>query len=98
MNAEEYLSQNRVEIAKQCQTIADSGSRAIITAKKDGETYIHKVSTVEEFGDTIPDNKFFKPMRDGINNAVLNKVIPIVIFENQEARIISLPEYFETSS
>lgn len=34
-------------------------------------------------------------MRDGINNAVLNKVIPIVIFEEQKARIISLPEYFE---
>ena len=98
MNAEEYLSQNRVEIAKQCQTIADSGSRAIITAKKDGETYIHKVSTVEEFGDTIPDNKFFKPMRDGINNAVLNKVIPVVIFEDREARIISLPEYFDPRS
>ena len=94
MNAEEYLSQNREEIAQECQTIIDSGSRAIITAKKDGETYIHKVSTVEEFGDTIPDNKFFKPMRDGINNAVLNKVIPIVIFEDQKARIISLPEYF----
>lgn len=85
MNAEEYLSQNRETIAKECQSIADSGSRAIITAKKDGETYIHKVSTVEEFGDTIPDNKFFKPMRDGINNAVLNKVIPIVIFEEKEA-------------
>jgi hypothetical protein len=95
MNAEEYLSQNRVAIAKQCQSIADSGSRAIITAKKSGETYIHQVSTVKEFGDTIPDDKFFKPMRDGINNAVLNKVIPIVIFEEQKARIISLPEYFE---
>jgi hypothetical protein len=34
-------------------------------------------------------------MRDGINNAVLNKVIPIVIFEEKEARIISFPEYFE---
>lgn len=95
MKAEEYLSHNKEAIAQECQTIADSGSRAIITAKKDGETYIHKVSTVEEFGDTIPDNKFFKPMRDGINNAVLNKVIPIVIFEDQKARIISLPEYFE---
>ena len=98
MNAEEYLSQNREAIAKECQTIADSGSKAIITVKKDGETYIHKVSTVEEFGDTIPDNKFFKPMRDGINNAVLNKVTPIVIFEEKEARIISLPEYFEPGS
>jgi hypothetical protein len=95
MNAEEYLSQNRETIAEQCKSIIDSGSRAIITAKKDGETYVHQVSTVEEFGKTIPDNKFFKPMRDGINNAVLNKVIPIVIFEDREARIISLPEYFE---
>ena len=94
MNAEEYLSQNREAIAKQCQSIADSGFKAIITAKKDGKTYVHQVSTVEEFGKTIPDNKFFKPMRDGINNAVLNKVIPIVIFEDQKARIISLPEYF----
>ena len=93
MNAEEYLSQNQVEISQQCQTIADSGSKAIITAKKSGETYVHKVSTVEEFGKTIPDNKFFKPMRDGINNAVLNKVIPIVIFEAQKARIISLPDF-----
>jgi hypothetical protein len=95
MKAEEYLSQNKEAIAQECQTITDSGSKAIITAKKDGETYIHKVSTVEEFGKTIPNNKFFKPMRDGINNAVLNKVIPIVIFEEKEARIISLPEYFE---
>ena len=94
MNAEEYLSQNREAIAQECQTIIGSGSKAIITAKKSGETYVHKVGTVEEFSDTIPDNKFFKPMRDGINNAVLNKVIPIVIFEEKEARIISLPEYF----
>lgn len=94
MNAEEYLIQNKKAIAKQCKTIADSGFKAIITAKKSGETYIHKVSSVEEFGNTIPDNKFFKPMRDGINNAVLNKVIPIVIFENKKARITSLPKYF----
>ena len=95
MNAEEYLEQNRNAIAKECQTIADSGFFAIIAAKKSGETYVHQVSTVEEFSKTIPDNKFFKPMRDGINNAVLNKVIPIVIFEEQKARIISLPEHFE---
>lgn len=95
MNAEEYLSQNKVAIANQCKTIADSGFFAIIAVKKSDETYVHKVSTVEEFGNTIPDNKFFKPMRDGINNAVLNKVIPIVIFENQKARIISLPEHFD---
>ena len=98
MNAEEYLSQNQVAIAKECQTIIDSGFKAIITAKKSGETYVHKVSTVEEFSNTIPDDEFFKPMRDGINNAVLNKVIPIVIFEDQKARIISLPEHFEPSS
>lgn len=95
MNAEEYLSQNKVAIAKECQAIIDSGFFAIITAKKNNETYVHQVSTVEEFGNTIPDDKFFKPMRDGINNAVLNKVTPIVIFEDQKARIISLPEYFE---
>lgn len=93
MNAEEYLSQNQVEISQQCQNIANSGSKAIISAKKSGETYVHQVTTVEEFGKTIPDNKFFKPMRDGINNAVLNKVIPIVIFEAQKARIISLPDF-----
>ena len=98
MNAEKYLSQNKVEIAEQCKTIFDSGFKAIITAKKSGETYIHKVSTVEEFSNTIPDNKFFKPMRDGINNAVLNKVIPIVIFEDQKARIITLPKHFEPGS
>ena len=98
MNAKKYLSQNKIAIAQQCQTIVDSGSKAIITAKKSGETYIHKVSTVEEFSNTIPDNKFFKPMRDGINNAVLNKVIPIVIFEEQKARIISLPEHFDPKS
>ena len=95
MNAEEYLSQNKLAIAEQCQTIIDSGSKAIITAKQSGKTYVHKVSTVEEFSKTIPDDKFFKPMRDGINNAVLNKVIPIIIFEEQKARIISLPEYFK---
>ncbi len=43
----------------------------------------------------MPDNKFFKKMRSGINNAVLNKVIPVVIFEGQKARITSLPDYFE---
>lgn len=94
MKAEEYLIQNQKAIADQCKTIADSGSKAIVTAKKSGETYVYKVSSVEEFGNTIPDNKFFKPMRDGINNAVLNKVVPIVIFEEQKARIISLSDYF----
>ena len=94
MNAEEYLNKNQKAIAEECKAIANNGDKAIITAKKSGETYIHQVSTVEEFGKTIPEDKFFKPMRDGINNAVLNKVIPIVIFEAQKARIISLPEYF----
>ena len=43
----------------------------------------------------MPDNKFFKKMRAGVNNAVLNKVIPVVIFEGKEARITSLSDYFE---
>ena len=34
-------------------------------------------------------------MRDGITNAVLNKVIPVVIFEGQKARITSFPDYFK---
>ena len=95
MNVEEYLSQNQEAIAQQCQTIIDRGSKAIITAKKSDETYIHQVSTVKEFTETIPDNKFFKAMRDGIKTAVSHRVIPIVVFEEQKAQIISLPEYFE---
>lgn len=95
MKAEEYLSQNKELIREQCQAIADQGSNPIITVKENGENYIHKVSTVEEFTDTIPDNKFFKTMRNSITNAVLNKVIPVVIFEGQKAQIISLPDYFE---
>ena len=93
MNAEEYLSQNKKAIAKQCQTIAESGAKAIITLKKNNATYVCKVSTVEEFTTTIPDNSFFTSMRSGINNAVSHRVIPIVVFEEQKARIISLPEY-----
>ncbi|MEM7594526.1 MAG: hypothetical protein AAF383_24000 [Cyanobacteria bacterium P01_A01_bin.83] len=96
MNIEEYLSQNKELIRQECQAIEDSNLNAIITIKEDGASYIHRVSTVEKFRDTIPDNKFFKKMRDGINNAVLNKVIPIVIFENQQARIISLPDDFKS--
>ena len=95
MKAEEYLSLNQESITAQCKTIADSGSKAIITVKDNSGDYVHKVSTVEEFTDNLPDNKFFKQMRDGITNAVLNKVIPIVIFEGQKARIISLPDYFQ---
>ncbi len=95
MKAEEYLSLNQESITAQCKTIADSGSKAIITVKDNSGDYVHKVSTVEEFTDNLPDNKFFKQMRDGITNAVLNKVIPIVIFEGQKAKIISLPDYFQ---
>ncbi|MBE9043901.1 hypothetical protein IQ255_05690 [Pleurocapsales cyanobacterium LEGE 10410] len=95
MKVEEYLRQNQESIAEQCKTIADNGSRAIITVKENGANYIHQVSTVEKFTETLPDNKFFKKMRDGINNAVLNKVIPVVIFERQKARITSLPDYFK---
>ena len=95
MNVEEYLKQNQEAIAQQCEKITNSGSKAIITAKKNDQTYVHKVSTVEEFTDSIPDNQFFKSMRDGINNAVSHRVIPIVVFEGQQAKIISLPEYFE---
>lgn len=95
MNAEEYLSQNQKSIREEYRTIADDGSNVIITLKKDGENYIHRVSTVKKFTETIPDNQFFKKMRDGITNAVLHKVVPIVIFEGQKARITSLPDYFE---
>lgn len=95
MNAEKYLYQNQESIREQCKTIASSGSKAIVTVKNNGESYIHKVSTVEKFIETIPDNKFFKKMRDGIANAVLNKVIPVVIFEEQKAQITSFPDYFE---
>ena len=95
MKAEEYLTQNKESIREQCRTIANNDSKPIITLKEDGENYIHRVSTVEKFTETIPDNKFFKKMRDGITNAVLHKVVPIVVFEGQKARIISLPDYFE---
>ncbi len=96
MKAEEYLSLNQESITQQCKIIASSGSNAIITVKENSGDYVHKVSTVEEFTDKLPDNKFFKQMRDGVTNAVLNKVIPIVIFEGQKAKIISLPDYFKS--
>jgi hypothetical protein len=92
MTVEEYLKQNQESITEQCFAIAENGSKAIITIKEDNGNYVHRVSTVEKFTDTLPDNKFFKKMRDGITNAVLNKVIPVVIFEGQKARIISLPD------
>lgn len=97
MKAEEYLSQNQKLIREQCLAITDNGSNAIITVKQNGKSYVHKISTVEQFTEAIPNNEFFKKMRDGITNAVLNKVIPIVIFEEQKARLISIPNYFEVN-
>ena len=94
MKVEEYLRQNKELIKEQYLTIEDNGSNAIITIKENGENYVHQVSTVDKFIETVPDNKFFKKMRDGITNAVLNKVIPVIIFEGQQARITSLPDYF----
>ena len=95
MKAEEYLNQNRESIKEECLAIIGKGSKAIITLKENGESYVHKISTVEEFTEAIPNNEFFKKMRDGITNAVLNKVTPIVVFEEQKARIISIPDYLE---
>ncbi|MEM7758296.1 MAG: hypothetical protein AAF298_09250 [Cyanobacteria bacterium P01_A01_bin.40] len=94
MNVEEYITHNQESIRQECQAIENGNSNAIITIKEDGASYIYQVSTVEEFVETIPDNKFFKKMRNGINNAVLNKIIPIVIFENQQAKIISFSDNF----
>ena len=95
MKAEEYLSQNQESIREECLAITNNGSNAIITLKENDGSYVHKISTVEQFSEAIPDNEFFKKMRNGITNAVLNKVVPIVIFEEQEARIISIPDYLE---
>ena len=95
MTVEAYLIQNQNPIEQECQNIASGNAKAIITIKSDAENYIYQVATVEEFMAAMPDNKFFKTMRDGVTNAVLNKVIPIVVFEGQEARIISLPDYFK---
>ncbi|MEO1005402.1 MAG: hypothetical protein AAFW67_06015 [Cyanobacteria bacterium J06638_38] len=95
MTVEEYLSQNQELIRQECQAIEDSNLNAIITIKENGSSYIHQVSSVEKFIQTIPNNRFFKTMRDGVNNAVLNKVIPVVIFEQQRAKIISLPTDFQ---
>lgn len=95
MKVEQYLSQNQESLKEECLAVTADGSKAIITVKEDGENYVHRISTVEKFTETIPDNKFFKTMRDAIANAVLNKVIPIVIFEEKKARIISLPDLTE---
>lgn len=95
MKVEEYFRQNQELIREQYKTIASNGSNPIITIKENGDNYIHQVSTVEKFTETVPDNKFFKKMRDGVTNAVLNKVIPVVIFEGQTARITSLPDYLQ---
>jgi hypothetical protein len=94
MIVEEYLRQNQELIRQQYLNITDNGSNPIITVKENGQNYIHQVSTVEQFTQTLPDNKFFKKMRHGLTNAVLNQVIPVVIFEGQTARITSLPDYF----
>lgn len=95
MKVEEYLKQNQESIREQYKTIIENGSKAIITVKENGEDYVYQVSTVEEFTEAMPDNQFFKKMRSGINNAVLNKVIPVVIFEGQKAQITSFPDYFQ---
>ena len=95
MKAEEYLNQNQESIREECLTITNNGSKAIVTLKENGGSYVHKISTVEQFTEAIPDNEFFKKMRLGITNAVLNKVVPIVIFEEREARMISIPDYLE---
>lgn len=95
MIVEEYLRQNKESIIQECRAIANNNSKAIITIKENGENYIHRVSTVEHFLERVPDNKFFKKMRAGITNAVLNKVIPVVIFEGKTARIVSFSDFFE---
>ena len=95
MSVENYLRQNQAAIKQECQAINESGSKAIITLKKEGESYTCKVSTVEEFTAAIPNNNFFKTMRDSIRTAVVNKIIPIIVFEGQEAKIISLPDEFK---
>ena len=95
MKVEEYLRQNQESIREQYKNIVENGLKAIITVKENGKSYLCQVSTVDEFTEAMPDNQFFKTMRSGINNAVLNKVIPVVIFEGQKARITSFPDYFK---
>ena len=95
MTAEEYLIQNQDSIAQECRNIRNGDAKAIITVKDNDTSYIHQISTVEEFTSAMPDTKFFETMRKGITNAVLNKVIPVVIFEEQKARITTLPDAFK---
>ena len=95
MSVETYLRQNKESIQQECQAIANDSSKAIITLKKNGENYVRKIGTVEEFIASVPDTDFFKAMRQGVRNAVVNKVIPIVVFENKEAKLISFPDDFK---
>ncbi|MEL6495215.1 MAG: hypothetical protein AAFQ41_08825 [Cyanobacteria bacterium J06623_7] len=95
MKAEEYLSQNQSSIQQECASIISSGAKAIITVKQSDGGYIHRVSSTEEFTQTIPDDKFFKQMRDSIRTAVVNKIVPIIVFESKQAKIISFPERFK---
>ena len=95
MKVEEYLSQNEESIRQECESIINNGAKAIITVKQDGDGYIHRVSSTEEFTQTIPDDKFFKQMRDSIRTAVVNKIVPIIVFESKQAKIISFPERFK---
>jgi len=94
MKAEEYLSLNQEKIREECQVIIQNGSKAIITIKGNGDTFVYKISAVDQFLTQLPANKFFKQMRNGITNAVKHRVIPIVIFEFQKVRLISLPDDF----
>ncbi len=95
MNAEQYLKENQETIKQECETISNNGSKPIITLKENGSTYIYKIGTAEEFMERIPDNDFFKKMRDGVTNAISHRVVPIVVFQGKEAQLISLPDYFE---
>lgn len=95
MKVAEYLIQNKQAIEAECQSVVDSGSKAIITLKNEGQSYIRRIGAVEEFTQTIPDDKFFKAMRDGINTAISHRVTPVVVFEGRAAKVISLPEGFE---
>lgn len=95
MNVEQYLKENQAVIKQECDTIVSSGLKPIITVKQNGDRYIYKIGTTEEFIERIPDNDFFKKMRDGVTNAISHRVIPIVVFQDKEAKLISLPDYFE---
>ena len=90
------MKENQELIKQECEAIANNGSRPIITVKENGDRYIHKIGTAEEFMERIPNDDFFKKMRDGITNAISHRVIPIVVFKGKEAQLISLPDYFES--